>query len=142
MTPGTYAVKDLLSGQLLDSLEIDAMGGFQAWSPKFELGGRSSHAFLISKQVAVNNEKTHERGLVVTVFPNPSKGIVKLRFADNSLGKRSITVFDVTGKPVLQDETSLQELNLDLSQLSGGIYFVRVREGEKGKIVKLELIGS
>lgn len=71
------------------------------------------------------------------IFPNPSNSHFEISFS-NTIIKGSIKVFDSIGSVIFEenifDETK-KEINL--KNLSGGIYFVRVFDGEKSYCKKL-----
>jgi hypothetical protein len=73
-----------------------------------------------------------------TVSPNPSQGLVKLVF--NGKGNKEIRIMNVTGNNVYQETTDLAILNIDLTNLSTGIYFVQVTDGSTAKILVKKLI--
>ena len=73
-----------------------------------------------------------------SVFPNPSSGVVKLKL--NCGENVSVQVFDVIGKMVYScDNQSYNEVFVNdfLSNLDGGVYFVRVVDGNLNQIGKL-----
>jgi hypothetical protein len=73
-----------------------------------------------------------------TISPNPSQGLVKLVF--NGKGNKEIRIMNVTGNNVYQETTDLAILNIDLTNLSTGIYFVQVTDGSTAKILVKKLI--
>lgn len=139
LMPGKYAVVDLTSGQVLDSLDIDPMGGFSGWSPQASLAARESRAILISNSLSVNKEKV-EDGLVAKVFPNPSKGMLKVELGGSATEKTVILVYNVEGQPVFRTETREKEARLGLSHLSGGLYFVALHTEQASKMLKIEIL--
>jgi hypothetical protein len=64
-------------------------------------------------------------GMVMS--PNPTTGLVQLRFANIPTGELMITVFDATGR-ILDNQTTLNVdvVNLDLTGLPDGVYSVRM----------------
>jgi type IX secretion system substrate protein len=66
-------------------------------------------------------------------YPNPvSNG--KIYITSKSSLDKEITIFDVLGKKVLQQEVS-KEVNI--SNLSPGVYIIKIREGEATATRKL-----
>lgn len=59
---------------------------------------------------------------VFHVYPNPTNGLVRFKFSGNEKPK-TITIFDLQGRVVIQQSWNLQ---LDISELVNGIYFVHV----------------
>lgn len=67
----------------------------------------------------------------VSIFPNPTSGIISLSFNPEAeyYAPVSILVFDHCGRQLKQEIitlTYMQQYDLDLSQYSAGVYFVRV----------------
>lgn len=64
----------------------------------------------------------------VTIYPNPSAGIVNLAIAGN-VDVKEIVLFDVSGKLIRNVQTNNQQLlEVDLSNLPKGVYFVKVND--------------
>jgi len=74
------------------------------------------------------------------LYPNPSTGIFNIVFKEGTT-KLNFNVFDVTGKIVYSKQTSQfsNEYQLNLNQLSSGIYFLEV-ENDTKKITKKLII--
>lgn len=66
-----------------------------------------------------------------TIYPNPTDG--QLRIENGEWGIENIEIFDTSGK-VQKIERRIQN-EIDISSLSAGIYFLRVKT-EKGTIIK------
>ncbi len=64
------------------------------------------------------------------LFPNPAQNQINLDFKQVSVA-REITILNATGSEIQRWKSSEIELELDLSNLSNGIYFMRV--GVEGK---------
>jgi hypothetical protein len=85
-----------------------------------------------TKQQAKLQEATSIEGL--NLYPNPvSNGKVYIT-SKNDLDKE-ITIFDVLGKKVLQ--TTLSSRELGISNLSPGVYIIKINEGESTATRKL-----
>jgi len=79
--------------------------------------------------VYLENEDEHSNNIPnlsssISVFPNPTTGIVNI-IAENTKIE-NISVFDISGK-VLENNTSFAGNTLDLSRLSNGIYFIKIK---------------
>jgi uncharacterized repeat protein (TIGR01451 family) len=71
-----------------------------------------------------NNSKSDGK---VSVYPNPNNGIFNLEFTANYASLLSITIFDVTGKLVYQNNVQHFQksvLSIDSQNLSSGLYSV------------------
>ncbi len=76
----------------------------------------------------------------INIYPNPSSGIVTI---SSSLVIKNIDVFDVTGKLVFNQQNNNKQTKseLDLSQLSNGIYFIHALT-ENGGVGKSKVVLS
>jgi len=69
----------------------------------------------------------------ITIYPNPTKGIITLDFNLNT-DKTEVLVLNMLNKVVYSDlfETiSAGKVNIDLSNLPGGIYFIKLKTDKK-----------
>jgi photosystem II stability/assembly factor-like uncharacterized protein len=73
------------------------------------------------KLLDINEQASQEPG--ITLYPNPSKG----QFMINAETMFSISVYDVVGKLIQQDDELSKEHTISLSGHISGIYLVKVR---------------
>jgi hypothetical protein len=85
-----------------------------------------------TKQLAKTEESTSIEGL--RLYPNPVTGDKIFITSKNDLEKK-IIIFDVLGKKVLQTIISAKELNI--SELSPGVYIIKITEEEATTTRKL-----
>ncbi|MEQ1675414.1 MAG: reprolysin-like metallopeptidase [Chitinophagaceae bacterium] len=64
-------------------------------------------------------------GIKVSLFPNPAKNVLNVNIAGND-ERKVINVFDVNGKMVMSQVAAPSTTSLDITKLSGGIYFLKV----------------
>ncbi len=96
------------------------------------LGSFSAHA-QESKSTATS--KTQEpiiEGL--TIYPNPTSGGKIYISSKLSLDKK-VEIFNVLGKKVLETVITSKEVNV--SQLTAGVYIIKIKEGEATATRKL-----
>jgi hypothetical protein len=92
--------------------------------------------FSLSAQEVKQQSKTQDTSPIegLSLYPNPvSSGKVYIS-SKNDLDK-SIIIFDVLGKKALQTTISSKELNI--SDLSPGVYIIKINEGEASATRKL-----
>jgi hypothetical protein len=65
-----------------------------------------------------------------TISPNPSTGNVKVSFSNVNSETASISVVNIIGQEVYAAKTNSSTINLNLSELDKGVYFVRVSSAE------------
>jgi len=80
-------------------------------------------------------------GMSLTLLPSPLAGnVLHVNYSLNQVGPASVTLFDVSGRPVAARRFSADragELPLDLRLLSGGVYLVRLDDGQRSLVQKL-----
>lgn len=68
----------------------------------------------------------------VSVYPNPAKNFVALKLKDTQANIRKVSIFDILGNEVLNQNTSSKTdfSRLDISALKQGVYIVRIMDKE------------
>lgn len=64
------------------------------------------------------------------IFPNPSKGLVKIYFSTPT-ENRKIVIQDISGNILYEIKTSLIENELDIKELSNGFYLISIIEDDR-----------
>jgi len=73
----------------------------------------------------------------VSVYPNPTNGILNIEFSDFIV--QNITIVDITGKVIIEKAVTAQTENIDLSTFANGVYLIRLQTDKEiftTKIVK------
>jgi hypothetical protein len=76
----------------------------------------------------------------LSIYPNPSNNIFNINWSQGN--DFSISVFDLTGKLLLQEKSdtkSLRRFTLDMSKFGKGIYFAQIKVDDKQSTKKLIL---
>lgn len=95
-----------------------------AWSPTF--------TFETGTSVGENELVGQTPGFQVSsVFPNPVTEMLNIKFSSRETGDLELSIIDVTGKKIISDRlpvsrTDDQQLSIDLSELSSGIYILEL----------------
>lgn len=74
----------------------------------------------------------------ITVFPNPSNGIINVNFKQAS----EIKIVNITGKVIYQENIKnniTKSKSIDMANFANGIYFVNIINGEKSTVKKIVL---
>lgn len=95
--------------------DTTAIGAWTAFAYKYSLGNPNNVSDLNGSQFSV--------------YPNPTSGYL------NVIGNGVMTIYDISGKPLITRLLSGQE-NIDVSLLSVGTYLVEVRTGNSRRIRK------
>jgi len=72
------------------------------------------------------------------IVPNPSQGQFKMIFGDNV--QKEVSVTSIIGKKIFSTSTNQVSLNMNLTELPAGIYFVRVKQAGVAKAEVQKLI--
>ena len=111
----------------------------------------SEYRFTISKDKATQGDNRFElsmkpgsmadnKGLHVTMTPNPATDEVKVIFTSGSADNVQVRVLDMSGVTVYTQDMGIQVkgiLNLPLSNLSSGVYMVELTSGSQKVIQRL-----
>ncbi|MEM7037564.1 MAG: T9SS type A sorting domain-containing protein, partial [Bacteroidota bacterium] len=84
-----------------------------------------------SMSVAIDDRLDEE----LTIFPNPANTEFTIQLGEGFTSETSISVLQLDGKEVFRTMTSANAMTVDVSELSAGIYMVKV-QSEEGTAVK------
>jgi len=78
---------------------------------------------------------------IFSVFPNPSRGNVKVVMKDGQFGENGFNglIYDITGR-VLLNTVNINELEAALNELSAGVYQVRIETEKGGQTQKVVIL--
>jgi len=80
------------------------------------------------------------RSPMLRLYPNPAVSQVSVKLGDEGCLGSVLEVYDQTGQRVMSSRVTDLSFGLDVSHLSGGIYFIRINDGRAAagyKFVKL-----
>ncbi len=82
------------------------------------------------------NLETHVR---ITIFPNPASDIATITFNEPVESEIRVLLLNAQGQLVKTDfiEPSMVEKQIDLKDIPGGIYFIRLTEGKLSNVYKV-----
>lgn len=99
----------------------------------------SMQEIIINTTINVGHA-TVENPLFITMYPNPSNGIVKIKLNNISNDTYNLHIYNYLGKLVyIKDGLNSELINLDLKHLSKGVYFVELANKSERTIQKLEI---
>lgn len=73
----------------------------------------------------------------VLIYPNPAKDLVYINFNNAPAENTRIELYDAIGKLILSEKVSNSFMTVSISDLSSGMYFIRITEGEKQAVKHL-----
>ncbi len=77
---------------------------------------------------------------VLNIYPNPFSHSVTINVSSSEGKLKEILLMNMLGKVIIHDESALEKIELDVSNLESGTYLLRVRHAENyytEKIIKL-----
>jgi len=78
-----------------------------------------------------------------TIYPNPTTGVVNLRYSSISDATATVRVLDLTGKVVLEQTAPIttgdNNISLDLTGNAAGVYLVQFKQGDNIQNAKVQL---
>jgi len=120
-TTGTLALPDNIMMQLVVELRSNS-GSEAVFIDNIIIEGEST--------LAVNDEVNNP----FSIYPNPTNQ--KFISIDSSLdGDKTIVLFDILGKEVLN--TTISNNKLNISSFLSGVYFIKINQGDKSSTQKL-----
>jgi len=92
----------------------------------------TSLPFEVTVNVTLSNNDFIKGDL--TYYPNPIEDILNINYSDNIT---QINIFDILGKQKKSFDTNSKEININLSDLSTGIYLVELKTSTKKQVIKI-----
>ena len=71
------------------------------------------------------------------IYPNPTNGIITLDLVNTINNLTEIEIMDMLGQTIFKKITSLEKLNIDLSNFSEGIYLLKLTHKETISLNKI-----
>ncbi len=112
--------------------------------------GRMAGAQLSKIEDAINEEAPAESARIVNdnsvmnVYPNPAQGQVRVDYQLSEVNEANLMVFDLSGKLILNQaivaEENMQTLDLDVSGLNAGVYYVNIVSSKERLTKKLMIV--
>lgn len=97
--------------------------------------GKDSTSSYVSTQQECNNlgNETFIINDEITIYPNPTNGILNINSNINSITK--VIIYDILGKVVLERSNNFEQLNI--SNLTNGLYLVKISTENKTVVKKI-----
>ena len=92
--------------------------------------------------VSVEEFKTHNSKIEIQVFPNPASQLINIDYSLLKHETVQLSVFDIHGRETTMLLNSVQPagehtVQFDISNLSAGIYFIKLKVGNQVVITKI-----
>ncbi len=103
-----------------------------------DFGSFINYQFVYPDLTYIQNQELNRK--YFDIYPNPNEGVFDISLNFDLEQKTQISVFDMYGKKVYElsgAQITQNELNVDLSELSKGVYFVNVQSGKINRTSKL-----
>lgn len=120
VTDATYTITDLVSSYYIVGV-VAVYGDMESSVETVD--------FTYEKAVGINNANAFD----FNIYPNPANNWVTISGAQNS----SIQVISVTGNVVLMSDNTEKLAKVNISELSSGVYFIKVTNDEGSAVKRL-----
>ncbi len=100
-------------------------------------GGTSSQGIEQPNEIFVSGIIQTYIDMYASVYPNPFTEYIILSFKNMDMRGLNYTLYDVQGKMISQNKLAGEETNINMKELSSGIYFIKVMNDEEVKTFKL-----
>ena len=98
------------------------------------------YTLRVALGTATREEELVQNGLLkVSMFPNPAQNVLNVNIAGNT-EKKTIQVFDMTGKMVITRSAGQGTTAVDISRLSGGMYFLKVNTADGKSLFQQQFV--
>jgi len=141
----TTAIGELAIGDIID---IDIVRQSENERLEALLGYRLSKTISWKQDceqptIALGNTPANIQDADLSVYPNPTGGIIQLKYSTTQKGAVQVNLTDFIGRIVLakpvEKLSGLYEETLDLKGMQDGIYFLNVVQGEEVRTEKIVL---
>ena len=105
------------------------------WTVQDNSGNTNYCSFNLTVDIYSNIYNLLNNG--ISIYPNPTNGIINIEFADNNI--QQIIISDITGKTIAEKNNIQQNKTIDLSNFESGIYIIKIQTDNEiftTKIVK------
>jgi len=122
---------EVISNSSTTELDLNETGSYSA-RVTYETGCQAytSNAIFYRKPTPVTGTDDEEANCCTVVYPNPAHAEVRLKLAANLQDAFTLTLTDGIGRTLItksvSKEEAQQEIRLDLSKYSSGMYFINV----------------
>ncbi|MCC5918710.1 MAG: T9SS type A sorting domain-containing protein [Cryomorphaceae bacterium] len=80
--------------------------------------------FHVGSSISVNDYFLHENS--IDVYPNPTNNFIQVTLPEENKGQQNLIIIDAKGQVVKAISVKSNSINVDVSDLASGVYFVRV----------------
>ncbi len=113
-----------------DTFKVNITNGAGGWLPNQVVNVSAS--IVSADSFELNN---------FSVFPNPSQGMISVRFESRTNNTVNIQVFDLQGRAIFNQNydsnESVFEQRINIGNLANGVYLVRVNQGDRSTVKNL-----
>ena len=120
---GFSIANDFNSSTTLENAEFPIGLTTVIWTITDIAGNENTCSFDVTENAFVGLEKLLQKG--ISIYPNPTNGIVNFQFNNNNIQKISIS--DITGKQIIEKTEIQQNEQIDLSGFDSGIYIISIQ---------------
>ncbi len=104
-------------------------------------GNRIERQILMTRSATAPSEFFQEEisEQSVKIYPNPTKGNLVVELSGSEIKKGSVSIFNMSGRKIIQQQISNSRVTLDLSNYPAGVYLLKIYVDENSttwKVIK------
>lgn len=133
-------IEDILKESAVIRTDSTECFGFNGTDPQNHIYGHGRIDVLKAVEMALAISNTESLGpdqYSITIFPNPSSGIINIDYGDGNHDLGGLQIFDTMGSLVKTYGSAPQRL--DLSSLDTGLYYLQWRINDRNIVKKIIL---
>jgi len=126
----TYSDSQEGLNQLIPSMPL--ISGTTYYGVLIGANGCPSFPFAVTVDVQLSNNDFEKANL--SYYPNPVTDILNINYSENII---QVFIFNLSGQMIKSLNTNSNHIEIDMSDLSSGIYFVQLKTSNKEQFVKI-----
>ncbi|MCK4662154.1 MAG: T9SS type A sorting domain-containing protein [Bacteroidales bacterium] len=99
----------------------------------------TSIGFLYASDIGTGINEVNFNNQFISIFPNPANEIINIEIKSQKIKSFDAEMYDIQGKLVFMKQYKSNLINIDISDLSKGIYLLKLKD-ETGNIIKTKKI--
>jgi len=124
-------------GKFYKTVNYDPNGDYSLTASYSGTGGYHTDAYIHKMSQNSTSIGEVQNNLKVKIYPNPTTNRFSIDLDETKLKSADVMVYDVQGRLVLQTIVTNQKKEVDVSNLTKGIYFVKIYSGNSFVASKL-----
>jgi len=89
------------------------------------------------KDYTVGLEESKVQNSTFSIYPNPANNSITINYTGDLSQKTNIAIYNYLGQEIMQSNLQSKTSTINVSDITNGIYFVRVRTNKTQQVERL-----